>query len=390
MLRIVRRHQRGCKFTSESDRRCQCPFHLRGVDRVGNPVKESLGTRNWAVASEMLHEREAGVKQKEAPPVTVADAIKAYRQFKEAKSADTRRKIKLLTERLKVFLEKRSIFNIDQVKLGDLSAFRAGWTGADTTRHRDQEILRSFFNYCVDADYITKNPAKLLDAVSVGRAKTDPFSEAEQIAIFDALPHFPDEYGRRGTDIARQTKAFVLVLRYTGMSIGDVTLLEQSAVTGRRIMTFRKKTDELVHASVPQFVVDELWAAPHDSEKYFFWSGVGKIHTRTSKWGNRLRKLFTLAGVPDATPHQFRHTLARDFLVKGGSMVELAELLGNSPEICVKHYSKWDQQRQDRLEQNLDELRENDPITKRLSSLASAHKPDGTPIPAPSASDTAA
>ena len=175
-------------------------------------------------------------------------------------------------------------------------------------------------------------------------------------------------------------------MRYTGMSIGDVTLLEKSAVTGRRIQTFRKKTDELVHASVPQFVVDELLAAPHDSDQYFFWSGKGKVHTRTSKWGNRLRKLFTLAGVHDATPHQFRHTLARDFLVNGGSMVELAELLGNSPAICVKHYSKWDQQRQDRLEKNLDQLRVNDPITKLLS--ASAGIPAQTPTPEPATSDT--
>jgi hypothetical protein len=41
------------------------------------------------------------------------------------------------------------------------------------------------------------------------RLETSPFTEAEQIAIFDALPDFPDEYGRRGTDIARQTKAFL-------------------------------------------------------------------------------------------------------------------------------------------------------------------------------------
>jgi integrase len=85
-----------------------------------------------------------------------------------------------------------------------------------------------------------------------------------------------------------------------------VTLLETTAVSGCRIS--RKKTSETVHASVPQFVIDELWDAPHDSEKFFFWSGLGKLHTRTNKWGDRLRKLFTLAGVPNATPHMFRHT----------------------------------------------------------------------------------
>lgn len=218
-----------------------------------------------------------------------------------------------------------------------------------------------------------KNPVVHLDPISVTRPKTDPFTHEQQMAIFNALANFPDEYGRRGMPIAAQTKAFVLLLRYTGMAIGDVAKLEKAAVDGCRIRTYRKKTGEEVFAKVPQFVVDALNAAPHDSEKYFFWSGEGLIHTRTSKWGNRLRKLFKLAGIEGCTPYMFRHTLARDFLEDGGSMAELAELLGNSAQVCQRYYSKWDRRRQDRLERNLDRLRENDPITKMLQLM------DGSP-----------
>ncbi len=71
----------------------------------------------------------------------------------------------------------------------------------------------------------------------------------------------------------------------------------------------------------------------------------------------------------------FRHTLARDFLEDGGSMAELAELLGNSTRVCERYYSKWDKRRQDRLERNLDKLRENDPITKMLSQKSLAPSP---------------
>jgi len=154
------------------------------------------------------------------------------------------------------------------------------------------------------------------------------------------------------------------------MAIGDITKLEKTAVQGRRIRTYRKKTGEEVFASVPRFVVDALNVAPHDSQRYFFWSGEGLIHTRTSKWGDRLRKLFKLANV-DGTPYRFRHTLARDLLENGASMAEVAELLGNSVQVCEKYYSKWDKRRQDRLERNLNRLRENDPITGMLESLSS-------------------
>lgn len=300
--------------------------------------------------------------------VSVADAIASFRSFKARRAPTTRAKIKLLLERLQTFLERRKIFRIDEVKLPDLTDFRAIWTGAATTQRRDQEIIRSFFWYCFHSDFTPKNPAVHLDPIPVARPKTDPFTHEQQIAIFNALADFPDEYGRKGTPIALQTKAFVYVLRYTGMAIGDVTKLAKADVQGCRIRTYRKKTGEDVFAKVPQFVVDALLSASPDSETYFFWSGEGLIHTRTSKWGDRLRKLFKLAKVEGCTPYMFRHTLARDFLEDGGSMAELAELLGNTSQICERYYSKWDKRRQDRLERNLDRLRDNDPITRMLAT----------------------
>lgn len=400
MLRLIRRHQKHCPLTAHSDRNCpgkvKCPIHLRGIDRSGRRVAESLGTRNWEVASKMLLKRELG-EDADASTVTVEDAIKSFLQLKARQSIDTRRKNALLLERLRLFLERQGIFEINAAKLPDLVAFRDSWECADTTRRRDQEILKSFFKYCLNAEFIARDPAMHLDPVSVGRPKTEPFTQAEQMAIFNALAAFPDEYGRHGTAIATQTRAFVLTLRYTAMSIGDVAKLEKRDVIGSQIRTYRKKTGEDVFCDVPDFVIAALASAPHDSERYFFWSGEGKIHTRTSKWGERLQRLFVLAGVrtqtvqkyrrsggrlksePEtvtistATPHVFRHSFARDFLESGGSMAELAELLGNSARTCEKYYSKWDRRRQERLTKNIRELRQNDPITIMLQEQLAKH-----------------
>jgi hypothetical protein len=68
-------------------------------------------------------------------------------------------------------------------------------------------------------------------------------------------------------------------------------------VDGCRIRTYRKKTGEEVFAKVPPFVIEPLDTAPHDSEEFYFWTGQGKLHTRTSKWGNRLQRLFVVANV---------------------------------------------------------------------------------------------
>jgi integrase len=213
--------------------------------------------------------------------------------------------------------------------------------------------------------------------------------------IFAAMENLQDEYGRSGQPIALQTRAFVLVMRYTGMSIGDTSKLEKDDVDGTRIRTYRKKTGEDVFGRVPPFVIEALNAAPHDSDRYYFWTGQGKLHTRASKWGARLQRLFVLANVQTvetqrkrrsggklkddletvtiskATPHMFRHTLARDLLERGTPMEEIAELLGNTMEVVEKCYSKWDIRRQARLEQRLEEFWENDPLTQRLTPLAS-------------------
>jgi integrase len=328
------------------------------------------------------------------PQVGIEDAIASFLAFKARRSPDVQRKAKLILGRMKAFMERRKKLAVPEVTFSDLVDFRAAWTEALTTQRRNQEVMKEFFRFCVKSDFIVKNPAADLDAIPEGRPKTDPFTREEMERIFSAVPTLPDEYGRQGHAIADQTRAFILVMRYTGMSIGDTAKLEKADVDGCRIRTYRKKTGEDVFARVPPFVIAALNAAPHDSEQYFFWTGNGKLHTRTSKWGSRLQRLFVAANVRTveserkrrsggklkaeseavmisrATPHMFRHTLVRDLLECGTPMEEIAELLGNSMKVVEKYYSKWDTRRQARLEKRLEEFWENDPLTTKLERVS--------------------
>src|SRR5579863_9984103 len=51
--------------------------------------------------------------------------------------------------------------------------------------------------------------------------------------------------------------------------------------------------------------------------------------------------VFKRFGVVDAHPHRFRHTLASELLGKGGSMEEVAGILGDSPATIRRYYAKW-------------------------------------------------
>lgn len=405
MLNIFRRHIADCSKAGSRSQDCpskpKCPIHFEGIDGAGvrrkrqaliDPASGS-GVRDWNRAVEIVRSMElpTPVEPIQKPQTSLESAIASFLAFKARRSPDVQRKARLVLGRLKAFMERRKKISVAEVTFSDLVEFRAGWTEALTTQRRNQEVMKGFFRFCVKSDFIVKTPAADLDSIPEERPKTEPFTREEMDRIFSAVGSLPDEYGRQGQPIADQTRAFILVMRYTGMSIGDAAKLEKADVDGCRIRTYRKKTGEDVFAKVPPFVIDALDTAPHDSERFYFWTGQGKLHTRTSKWGNRLQRLFVVADVrtvesekkrrsggklkteaesvkvSKATPHMFRHTLVRDLLECGTPMEEIAELLGNSMKIVEKYYSKWDTRRQARLEKRLEDFWQNDPLTKNLA-----------------------
>jgi integrase len=404
VLNLFRRHRSGCpKFgtrTPDCSSKPKCPIHFEGIDGTGRRHKPQAlkdpasgsGVRDWNRAVEVIREKElpAPPEQTQKPQTNLSDAVSSFLAFKAHRSPDVQRKARLILGRMRAFLEARKKRTVEEVTFTDLVDFRAGWTEARTTQRRNQEIVKSFFRFCVKSDFIARNVSTDLDYIPEDRPKTDPFTREEIERIFAATPKLTDEYGRTGQSIAAQTRAFVLVMRYTGMSIGDTAKLKKADVQGNRIRTHRKKTGEDVFSKVPPFVIDALNAAPHDSDQYYFWTGNGLLHTRASKWGNRLQRLFVLADVriveaekqlrsggklkgtaervkiSMATPHMFRHTLARDLLERGTPMEEIAELLGNSMKVVEKYYSKWDVRRQARLERRLEDFWASDPLTKTL------------------------
>jgi predicted transcriptional regulator len=59
--------------------------------------------------------------------------------------------------------------------------------------------------------------------------------------------------------------------------------------------------------------------------------------------------LFKLPVVPHARA-SVSHTLATELLGNGASFEDVADILGNSPEIVRKHYAKWSPARQSRID----------------------------------------
>lgn len=291
---------------------------------------------------------------------------------------------------------------VTDVRKTDLEAFMNSWTGEDSTLKTTRENMKSFWKYCYDSEFTTRNIAASLPTIHDRRkAKTRRIptftpDEAEAIIITARTAATGGLlYQREGQNVARQVLAFTLVEKYTGMAIGDVTKLRIDELNVNTLLVNRKKTGEPVFTVLPAFAAAALHAFRPDSAEYFFWRGQGALHTRTSKWHARLKKLYVSAGVrlsevekrkrsggklktntetvkiSEATPHWWRHTFVRDCYLRRPHPVPIetiADLIGDDVDTVRKYYSSFDELRQEQLKAEMGLMWANDPLTQRLGN----------------------
>jgi integrase len=77
-----------------------------------------------------------------------------------------------------------------------------------------------------------------------------------------------------------------------------------------------------------------------------------RLDTITEGWRRKINRAFDLAGPFECgipTPHIFRHTFVRLLLQRGVSPRDVADLIGDTEEVVLKHYARWVPERQERL-----------------------------------------
>jgi integrase len=112
-------------------------------------------------------------------------------------------------------------------------------------------------------------------------------------------------------------------------------------VNGVEPLTPLKKRQRAgVNTVLPDFVVEALAATPKVTDRFYFWSGIGKLVSIVRSWQTRLRRLFKLAHIPDGHAHRFRDTFAVELLLAGVPIGRVSVLLGHqSVRITERHYA---------------------------------------------------
>ena len=269
-------------------------------------------------------------------------------------------KYRLLFRRIGEFADNRGLRYLKELDLPTLDEFRTTWTDGPRSSLKKLERLRAFLRFCERRNWIENNPAIELKAPRAQNRPTMPYSQNEMVKILAAVQKYASRAGLRN---AQRLKAFVLLLRYSGMRIGDTVKCGVGRITANKLFLYTQKTGVPVHCILPDLVVRELEAAPRSSDDYFFWTGKSKLHSAIGKWQRRLQSLFTLAEIEGGHAHRFRDTFAVELLLAGVPLERVSVLLGhNSVRITEPHYSPWVRSRQDQLEQDLKRMWEQDPV----------------------------
>ncbi|MGB0115884.1 MAG: tyrosine-type recombinase/integrase [Terriglobales bacterium] len=353
MLTIYRRHLKSCKHRAEGRgyRRCKCTIWVDGT--IGQrEIRESLRLRDWQKAQDTIREWEAeGEITQESAPVTIKAACDSFEA--DAKARELREptlyKYRLLFSRLQTFADKRGLRYVAELNLDTLREFRNSWPDHNLAALKKLERLRAFLRFAHDSGWVEDNCARKIKNPKITQPPTMPLSKAEITKILSACFDYPDRAN------AVRLRALVLLLRYSGLRIRDAVTLRRDRVQKGKLFLYTAKTGTAVWCPLPAAVTDALAAIPLAKDaQYFFWTGESEPKSCVGDWQRSLRRLFRLAGVPDAHAHRFRDTFAVELLLAGVPLERVSILLGHqSVRITEKHYSPWVAARQEQLESDV-------------------------------------
>ena len=309
--------------------------------------------------------------------MTVSDACAAYLRDINARNLrpTTIVSYECLLRLLEGFAREASITSVAAIDQPALRSWRESWTCSPSTHHKRLAQLKTFFTHAEREGWIEASPINGLRPPKIESPPTMPLSEEEVIALLAASTSKPKE------------QAFILLLRYSGLSITDAATLERTAVqeSGELVLR-RSKSGELVTVLLPAQALAALAALP--PRPHYFWTAWSRPETVVKYWRRRLNEVAAAAGVVGFHPHRLRDTFAVELLLAGVAMDDVSTLLGHSSvRTTERHYAPWNQARRGRLVALVREVHLQDRIlqgfTPRKPAGAIPLTPAGTGLATP-------
>ena len=281
------------------------------------------------------------------------------------------------------FCERAGIDAVADVTTDALEEFRGTRSIGKVTWKVERQMLITFLHFCVSRKWISINPAKELKAPrNLKPNEVVPYTLQEESKILAACDQIGGgKYHRSGARYEQlRAWAMIMLLRHTALRVSDVCTLRKDAVSWDpekntwRVFLYTQKTGDPVFLPIPESVKLVLDALPLPRNaaqacSYYFWNGQTSRRAVVGIAERTLSAVFKKSGVKGAHAHRYRHTLATRLLEQGATFEQVADILGNSPEVVRKHYGKWSKGRQANIDRlmfaHFESAAVTSPVTKK-------------------------
>ena len=216
------------------------------MDMTDTKILEELWLRRTekTVGTSFSHEQKV-----EAKLIALDEAWKKFlAQGRNRKLSRTAiYKYDFLRRRMEDFARRQKLNSLSDFNTDALELFQSEFRGSDVTCSKALERLKAFFRAAFLRKWIAENPALALKGPKPKPGATLPFTDDEMKRILDAVEKYPNKAGKTGQDNALRLRAFILVLRYSGMRLGDVATLSTDRLIEQKLQLYTQKTGTPVY-----------------------------------------------------------------------------------------------------------------------------------------------
>jgi len=191
---------------------------------------------------------------------------------------------------------------------------------AVTTLNVERQYIKAFFQFCVEMDWIIKNPALRLKPEKDKRELTRKFLSVDEL---DQLFKLNTKYN-----------TFWSFLLETGIRCTDVFDLKHTDLEGSWVNIFEKKTKKQIRYPINK-VAQQIFEGRTDNGSLKVFPEVTKARARQKSVG------YIKSILEGANHHTFRHTYAINQLNKGVPKEVLQRLMGHASVKTTEIYANY-------------------------------------------------
>ena len=311
----------------------------------GKRIRRLAGYTKKAAKLQLKRVEYESIFNQQSPTTSLDNAFSSYMDYINTTSIKLQQ-IKVIQRKVRWFCEYCQVKGIS--KLEDIKSMHAsdyittrsntlvqsGYNcGSDelyqkispSTLNREIGFIKRFFSYCIDTEWIDRNPFRSVKPFKVkSNTVRYSFTDSDIKMIMKSAGRFYD---------------FYYLLLHTGIRSTDAFKLKPEHFEGRYLKVQMNKTGDFLHVPIPQHVLDVL--QPRMGLCTLF--APLKSDRQRRNCVKNIQRLFERDFVRknNINLHTFRHTYAHNMLNKGVPKEVLQTLLGHRSIKTTEIYANW-------------------------------------------------